>query len=89
MMNSQLQEYIDMFADEETVILDGFYECILGIDTKQRLIYDAEKIIKTLMDDNDWNRADSTEWFYFNIEGAYMGEHTPVFIYSFDTELST
>ena len=83
MMNEQLEEYIDIFGDEETVILDGFNECIIGISTKQRLIYDVEKMIQALMEKNDWNRADSTEWFYFNIEGSYMGEHTPLYMHSF------
>ena len=83
MMSEQLEEYIDIFGDNDTVILSGFNECIVGIDTKQRLIYDVEKIIQSLMEKNDWDRADATEWFYFNIEGSYMGEHTPLFIHSF------
>ena len=83
MMSEQLEEYIDIFGDNDTVILSGFNECIVGIDTKQRLIYDVEKIIQSLMEKNDWDRADSTEWIYFNIEGSYMGEHTPLFIHSF------
>ena len=56
MMNEQLEEYIDIFGDEETVILDGFNECIIGISTKQRLIYDVEKMIQALMEKNDFKK---------------------------------
>ncbi len=56
--------------------------------------YDKEKMIEILMRDMDVSHDEleegqtiadkkyelATEYFYYNIAGAYMGEYTPVFI---------
>lgn len=56
--------------------------------------YDKEKIIEILMRDMDVSHDEleegqtiedkkyelASEYFYYNIAGAYMGEYTPIFI---------
>jgi hypothetical protein len=56
--------------------------------------YDVDKIIEILAKDMEVDESDLTdgesienvkiemafEYFYFNIQGAWMGEHTPIFI---------
>ena len=43
------------------------------------ICYDKDKVLKILMeDDMSWDEA--LEYYEYNIVGAYMGEHTPVFL---------
>ena len=46
-----------------------------------RVIYDADTIIETLIASGDFeDEEEAYDYYGFNIEGAYMGEHTPVFV---------
>lgn len=61
--------------------------------------YDVDKIIEILMKDmevtedmledgqsiDDLKTEMAYEYFYFNIQGAWMGEHTPIFIKKIET----
>lgn len=71
--------------------IDGFDEAIIGPATIWRgqemvsvLVYDAEKIrdILIIRDGMDFEMA--REYIEFNIEVAYMGEHTPVLVWPND-----
>jgi len=42
------------------------------------LVYDAEKIRENLMRHDGMNSEEAREFIEFNIEGAYLGPHTPV-----------
>jgi len=77
---NELEVFVEIHGDPGTLKADGFDDCIVGIDSKQRLVYDIDKIVGSLAQDMDYE--DALEFFYYNIEGAYMGEHTPVFIHT-------
>jgi hypothetical protein len=32
------------------------------------------------MRDNKWNRTDAEEYFGYNVEGAFVGDKTPIFL---------
>lgn len=49
------------------------------------LLYDEERVILCLMRANNWDIATATEWFDFNIKGAYVGNGTPMFFTPIDT----
>ena len=69
------EEYPDL------IILDGFDEAIIGVVERINLLavcYDKNKILKILM--RDMNEIEAIEYYEFNILGAYMGEHTPVYL---------
>lgn len=71
----------DKFPEEEFLFADGFDEAIVGVDSKGlRLVYSIEACIETLMKDMCFE--DAHEYFFFNVEGAYMGEKTPIFVYT-------
>ena len=75
-----LGDYIEVYGDiDNTLKADGFDDCIVGVDTKSRLIYNADKIVDNLA--KDMTREEALEFFYYNIDGAYMGEYTPVFMF--------
>jgi hypothetical protein len=42
------------------------------------LVYDAEKIRETLMKRDGMCAEEAREYIEYNIEGTYMGPHTPV-----------
>ena len=60
---------------------DGFDSCLIGKDTKDRAVYDADAMIQTLMTRDGMDREEAEEYFWFNIEGAYVGDETPVYTF--------
>jgi len=45
------------------------------------VVYDAEKVIDTMVTKDGMTREDAEEFFQFNMEGAWCGEGTPAFLY--------
>jgi len=72
--------------NEEALICDGFDEAIIGVAERINLgpvaAYSVEKILEILMERDGMNYEESLEYFQYNIIGAWMGEYTPVFIYT-------
>jgi hypothetical protein len=69
---------------------DGYDEAILGPayiwrerQQVQVLVYDAEKIREILMRDG-MDAEEAREFIEFNIEGGYLGIHTPVLVWPND-----
>lgn len=71
------------YYPENAIIVDGFDDCIIGIAERcsqpDIVAYDTDKIIEKLVADG-MLRDEAEEHFYFNIQGAWLGEDTPVFI---------
>ena len=69
---------------------DSFRPCMMGIiygaDVSDRVVYDSDMVIDTLMKNNDWDHEEAREWFDFNILGAYVGEGSPVYMYLHNSE---
>ena len=70
---------------------DGFDEAILGPASIWRsnsmvsvLVYDAEVMRSILMNRDGMSMDDAREFIEFNIESAYIGEDTPVLVWSND-----
>jgi hypothetical protein len=79
-----------MIADEiadinpEALLVDGFDKAIIGMAERIGLgpvvAYDVEKIIEILMTRDEMSYEEAYEYFDFNIQGAWMGDFTPIFI---------
>ena len=70
---------------------NGFDEAILGPASIWRsnsmvgvLVYDAEIMRKILMNRDGMDAEEAREFIEFNIEGAYIGEDTPVLVWPDD-----
>lgn len=63
------------------ITADGFDSCLIGKDSKDRAIYDADAMIETLVVRDDMTYEDAEEYFWFNIDGAHMGDDTPVYVF--------
>jgi hypothetical protein len=76
----QLLESIAEF-NPEALLADGLEDAIVGYDTKGRVIYSVGSIIDILVERDGMSYEDASEHFSFNIECAYVGEHTPIYMH--------
>jgi hypothetical protein len=73
----------EILKDEnpDALFLDGFDDAIVGIVRRIGLYvvaYDEDVCLQILIKGGmDWEEA--CEYFEYNVKGASMGEHTPVF----------
>lgn len=66
-------------------LADGYEKAFIGttisaFGRKQVALYDYDKCILILMNDNDWSEEEAIEWFNFNTIGSWVGEDTPIFV---------
>lgn len=72
-----IEELVEMFPEDELLIADGFDSAIIGIDeSSMRIIYSVKRCIEILTE--DMTEEDAYEYFYFNVQGSYVGEKTPI-----------
>lgn len=76
---------------EDLLFLDPpsqFDSAILGVATRcgspPLVVYDTDKVLEALMAEG-MSQDDAEEWFSFNIEGAYMGPQTPMYLARVET----
>jgi hypothetical protein len=61
---------------------DDLDECIIGITEEGCAVYDIHKMEKELMKTGDMTWEDAAEYVEFNILRAYIGEFTPVHVWT-------
>ena len=66
---------------EDLLIADGYNEAIIGVSSKEIVVYSIQKIVEILMAEG-LSDEEALEFFEYNIEGAYMGEKTPIYIWT-------
>ena len=69
----------------ELLQADGFDDAILGVvfdhmNAVPRIAYSISKSIKILMERDGMSWEEAQEYFDFNVQGAYIGEKTPVWV---------
>ena len=74
-----------MSEPESTVVYaDGFEGALIGISEQFTgppiAVYDRNKCIEILMDDDRLSREDAEEFFSYNVQGAWVGKQTPAFL---------
>lgn len=84
-MNNMRQEVEDTLKEENpnAIFFDGFDEAIVGIARRFNLVvvaYNELACIEILMKKQNLNIDEAWEFFGHNIQGAWMGDHTPVLI---------
>ena len=73
--------------EKEQIKADGFDEAIIGQEYHDgRYVYSIERILEILMLRDDMTMEDAMDFFSFNIGGAYVGEMTPLYIWTGDTQ---
>ena len=70
---------------DETLLLkmDGFNDAILGVGMRfgnEFMVYDYDKVIAILMNDESMTEEDAIDYWTFNMVGSWVGEETPAFL---------
>ena len=70
---------------------DGFDDAVIGFTQKKNglfvIVYDASMIMKILMGRDGMTADEATEYFEYNIQGAYVGKQTPIYIFPADIDM--
>ena len=81
MEKSEIVSFLeDQYDDHGFLLLDGFEDAFIGIvygHSREPVTW--KKCIENLMAQG-MSEEDAEEYFSFNVEGAYVGESTPVFL---------
>lgn len=73
----------------DALFMDGLDDAIIGVTVgqagqKNLVVYDEDLIIKTLMKDEEFSEEECWDHYGFNIQGAYVGDDTPIIIKRFE-----
>lgn len=82
-MTRQEAEEICKDTGIEVLFATGFDEAIIGIGRSfqhYKVVYSRDKVIEILMREQDMDITEAEEYYEYNIAGAYVGEHTPIFV---------
>lgn len=66
----------------DALVMDGFEDALMGFGfrfTYAVAVYDRAACLQVLIDQG-MTPEEADEYFCFNCEGAYVGEHTPVIV---------
>lgn len=67
----------------ETLLADGFDAALIGFGRqfdKIVAVYSYQKCVEILMKNSGLSHDEAVEYMEYNVVGAYVGSHTPVFI---------
>jgi hypothetical protein len=88
-MKNKLNAIFELAADCEALkpigingSSDGYDDAAIGVSTDGRLVYSVEKMIEILIRDGGLNKVDAIEWLEYNTFNAYVGEMTPIWVYT-------
>lgn len=83
-MKNNIREVLQKILgeDEEVILADGLEEAFIGIARqfgKPFAVYSKAKTLEVMMS-HDMTEEEALEFFTFNVEGAFVGDHTPAFM---------
>jgi hypothetical protein len=72
---------IEVLGDESLALFaDGFDDAIIGVETvSERVVYSKNIMIDILIEEG-MDEIDAIEHLEYNVWGAYVGEHTPIYV---------
>lgn len=71
-------------VNSEAMFADGFDDAIIGYDVNGCAIYDYDKCLNILVE-QDMTREEAHEYMEFNVVNTYVGDFTPIFMHGFFT----
>ena len=76
-----LEALFAIYPDEDLLIANGFDEAVLGIEENtMRIIYSVSKCLE-IIEAMGMPEQEALEHFYYNVQGSYIGEKTPIFCF--------
>lgn len=77
----KLSTILENYSHEELIKADAFDNAVIGIEVNTlRLVYSIDRMIAILT--KDMSYEDAIEYLDFNVFSAYVGEKTPIYIYT-------
>lgn len=73
-----VSEYLENI-EETALSVDGFDNVIIGV-YDGKIVYSITKCISLLIYRDKMTKEEAYEYFKFNVEGAYIGEKTPIWV---------
>ena len=64
-------------SDEEQM---DFADAFVGVIDDSIADYERDKVIEVFMNRDGMSDIEAVEWFDYNVQGAYIGEQTPLYI---------
>lgn len=83
-----LEDILEMAEENELPLMVGYEDCICGIGERPGVIfivYDEEKVIERLINNDGMTREEAEEFCEFNQKSAYVGNSTPAFVTLIDS----
>ena len=82
---NKLDEIIEQYPDIEFLKADGFDDALIGVcdnrwSGEMVLVYSKTKCLEILITRDKMGKEEAEEYFDFNVEGAYMGDKTPIWV---------
>ncbi len=80
-------QLVEAYGDDELLFLDPPSLDVAIVGIAQRInfgpvvVYDRDKLVAAFAEDG-MSLEEADEWVSFNVEGAYVGERTPVILHS-------
>jgi len=68
---------------DHIMLADGFEEAFIGIGqqfTHNFAVYDHGRCVRILVERDGMTEEEAEDWVGYNIEGAYVGELTPLIV---------
>lgn len=80
-MRTKVEELLtDLNDNTQALFAEGFDDAIIGVDIDaERVVYDKDKMIELLVDEG-MEPTDAIEYLEYNVWGAYVGVHTPIYV---------
>lgn len=73
---------------EDVLLFENFSydDALIGVSEDGRAVYDFDKMVAWLMEEEGWTMDDATEWVEYNTIRAipYMGPGAPIVIYTIE-----
>lgn len=85
-MNMAVNQSVRDKLPKNAIVFDNhaYDNSIIGVSFQGRAIYDFDKMVKELMNDEGWTEEEAIEWIEYNTIRAlpYGGEKTPMVVYT-------
>lgn len=77
-------EMVEALAENEALLADGFEDALIGyaerFSSGPIAMYDKDKCLGILMQRDGLSWDEASEFFEFNVQGAWVGDKTPVYV---------
>lgn len=81
---ADIEQYVlDCGLEDENVILfdnPAYADAFIGMSSDNRAVYDFDKMVSALVEEDDMTEEDAIEYLDYNVIGAHI-ENSPIVVY--------